>query len=110
MPDPYSTAGEPNLWRALLPGMALWALALYLPLSLPLQRFEESLAAGPLAPQAQQLVLVLGSLVLALAVGVVVNLVLCWSLGPSWSTSLGLMAVLSGLFWSLASRRDEERG
>jgi hypothetical protein len=109
MPDPFSTAGEPNLWRALLPGMALWALALYLPLSLPLQRFEESLAAGPLAPQAQQLVLVLGSLLLALAVGVAVNIALCWSLGPSWSASLGLMAVLSGLFWSLASRRDDER-
>jgi hypothetical protein len=106
---PISTAADPGLWRALLPGMALWALALYLPLSLPLQRFEESLAAGPLAPQAQQLLLVLGSLALALAVGVTVNIVLCWSLGPSWSASLGLMAVLSGLFWGLASRRDDDR-
>ncbi len=102
----YAEAG-PGIWPSLLPGIALWALALYLPLSLPLQRFEESLASGPLAPQAQQIVLVLGSLALALAVGVVVNIVLCWSLGPSWAASLGLMAVLAGLFWSLASRRDE---
>jgi hypothetical protein len=110
MSDPLSSAGDPTLWRALLPGIALWALALYLPLSLPLQRFEQSLAAGPLAPQAQQLVLVLGSLALALAVGVAVNIVLCWSLGPSWAASLGLMAVLSGLFWGLASRRDDDLG
>jgi protein-S-isoprenylcysteine O-methyltransferase Ste14 len=99
----------PGIWRSLLPGITLWALALYLPLSLPLQRFEESLAAGPLAPQAQQFLLVVGSLALALAVGVAVNIVLSWSLGPSWAASLGLMAVLSGLFWSLASRRDAER-
>ena len=49
----------------------------------------------------------LASLALALAVGVVIEILLCWALGPSWSASLGLMAVLSGLFWSVASRQDK---
>ena len=47
------------LWSSLLPGIALWALALYLPLSGPITRFEESLAAGPLDAGSQQLLLVL---------------------------------------------------
>jgi hypothetical protein len=37
---------------------------------------------------------------------VVTELLLCWTLGPGWASSLGLMAVLSGLFWAVASRRD----
>ena len=49
------------------------------------------------------------SLALALAVGVVVELLLCWALGPGWSSSLGLMAVLSGLFWSVASRQSKDK-
>ena len=93
-------------WSPLLPGIALWALALYLPLSLPIGRFEETLAAGPLDTGTQQLLLVLSSLALALGVGVVTELLLCWTLGPGWASSLGLMAVLSGLFWAVASRRD----
>ena len=95
------------VWSSLLPGIALWALALYLPLSGPIARFEESLAEGPLDAGSQQLLLVLTSLALALAVGVVIEILLCWALGPSWSASLGLMAVLSGLFWSVASRQDK---
>jgi hypothetical protein len=94
-------------WTSLLPGIALWALALYLPLSGPIARFEESLAQGPLHPRSQQLLLVLTSLALALAVGVVIEILLCWALGPGWSSSLGLMAVLSGLFWSVASSQDK---
>ncbi len=95
------------LWSSLLPGIALWALALYLPLSGPISRFEESLAQGPLSAGSQQLLLVLASLALALAVGVVIEIVLCWALGPGWSSSLGLMAVLAGLFWTVASRQDK---
>ena len=91
-------------WIPLLPGIALWALALYLPLSLPIGTFEETLQAGPLDATSREVVLVLSSLALALAVGVVVELVLCWALGPGWSSSLGLMAVLAGLSWSLADR------
>jgi len=92
-------------WRPLFPGMALWALALYLPLSRPLSRLEESMAAGgQLDLHARELLLVLSSQALALAVGVVVEILLCWALGPGWASSLGLMAVLAGLFLSLADR------
>jgi protein-S-isoprenylcysteine O-methyltransferase Ste14 len=94
--------------RPLLPGIALWALALYLPLSVPLGRLEQSLARGPLEEGAQQLVLVAGSLLLALAVGLIVELVLGWALGPSWAASLGLIAVLGSLFLALASARNDD--
>jgi len=95
-------------WGALAPGIALWALALYLPLSGPLGRLEESLAAGDLPPVLQQLVLVLSSLLLAIATGVVSVLALSWALGPGWAGSLGLLAALAAGFWSLASRRDQD--
>ena len=97
----------PNSWTLLLPGTALWALAFYLPLSGPLSRLEEALAAGSLAEDTQQLVLVGSSLLLALAVGAIANLALGWALGPGWGTSLGLMAALYGLFWGLASGRGD---
>jgi uncharacterized membrane protein len=94
-------------WTALLPGTALWALALYVPLSGPLGRLEQALAAGSLSEEVQQLLLVVSSLLLALAVGAVVNLGLGWALGPGWGTSLGVMAALYGLFWGLAASREE---
>jgi hypothetical protein len=97
----------PNSWTLLLPGTALWALAFYLPLSGPLSRLEEALAAGPLAEDTQQLLLIGSSLLLALAVGALTNLALGWALGPGWGTSLGLMAALYGLFWGLAASRNE---
>jgi hypothetical protein len=97
----------PNSWTLLLPGTALWALAFYLPLSGPLSRLEEALAAGSLGEDTQQLVLVGSSLLLALAVGAIANLALGWALGPGWGTSLGLMAALYGLFWGLASGRGD---
>lgn len=95
-------------WTLLLPGTALWALALYLPLSIPLTRLEDALAAGPLGESTQQLLLVLSSLLLALAVGALANLGLGWALGPGWGTSLGLMAALYGLFWGLAASRNSD--
>ena len=91
-------------WSALLPGIALWALALYLPLSVPLSRLEETLAAGGMEPQLQQLLLVLASLALALAIGTLAELALGWALGPGWATSLGMIAAGWGLFTALASR------
>ena len=97
----------PESWTLLLPGSALWALALYLPLSVPLSRLEEALTAMELGEDSRQVLLVSASLLLALAVGVVVNLVLGWALGPGWGTSLGLMAALYGLFWGLASGRGD---
>jgi len=95
-------------WLELLPGITLWALALYLPLSLPLGRLEQGLQASPLDGVSQQVLLVLTSLGLALIAGVAMELLLCWALGPGWASSLGLMAVLAGVGWSLASRRDSE--
>lgn len=93
-------------WSVLLPGTALWALALYVPLSAPLARLERALAEGPLPDNQQQLVLVLSSVLLALGVGGLTNVGIGWALGPSWGTSLGLMAALAGLFWSLADRQS----
>jgi len=95
----------PESWTLLLPGSALWALALYIPLSVPLGRLEEALAAAELAEDLQQTLLIGASLLLALGVGVGVNLGLGWALGPGWGTSLGLMAALYGLFWGLAANR-----
>ena len=92
---------------SLLPGTALWALPLYLPLSLPLARLEEALTQGPLPEGLRQIVLLLSSVMLAFAVGGITQLGLSWVLSPSWAASLGLMAVLAGAFWTLASRRDE---
>ena len=93
-------------WTPLLPGTALWALALYLPLSVPLGRFEQALADFGLEEGLQQLALVVASLALALAVGAITNLLMAWILGPGWGTSLGLIAVLAGLVLSLGSRSD----
>lgn len=96
----------PDSWTLLLPGSALWALAFYLPLSGPLGRLEESMAGGTLSEEMQQSLLIIASLLLALGVGIVINLVLGWALGPGWGTSLGLMAALYGLFWGLAAGRE----
>ena len=106
-PGPLLLAGPD--WSALLPGIALWALALYLPLSLPLSRLEESLQASGMEPQLQQLLLVLASLALALAVGTLTCFGLGWALGPGWAGSLGMIAAGWGLFTALASRAREDK-
>lgn len=94
-------------WSSLLPGTALWALALYLPLSVPLGRLEAALAEAPWGEAAREAALLASSLLLALAVGGLTQIGLSWALSPGWATSLGLMGVLSGAFWTLASRRDD---
>ena len=66
----------PESWTLLLPGSALWALAFYLPLSVPLSRLEKALSEAQLADELQQTLLIAASLLLALGVGVVINLVL----------------------------------
>ena len=100
----WSGAIGPLADPAILRGGLFWALALYVPLSGPLQRLEESLTQGPLNGQSQQSALVISSLLLALAVGVVVQLILWWSLGPGWASSLALISIGWGLFISLARR------
>ena len=94
-------------WITLASGSALWALALYIPLSGPLGRLEAELSGTGLSESLQTSILVLSSLLLAAAIGLISQITMSWALGPSWGASLGLMAVLSGAFWSLASRRDE---
>lgn len=98
----------PDGWTLLLPGSALWALALYLPLSVPLARLEAALSTAGLSEESQQVLLITASLLLSLAVGVLVNLVLSWALGPGWGSSLGLVAALYGLFWGLAASRERD--
>ena len=91
-------------WPMLLPGIALWALALYWPLSLSLAPLEEGLANGPLQGASQQIVLVLGSLSLALVAGLAMELGLGWALGPSWASSMGFVTALWALFWVVTGR------
>jgi len=98
----------PDGWTLLLPGSALWALALYIPLSVPLARLEAALSTAGLSEESQQVLLITASLLLALAVGVLVNLMLSWALGPGWGSSLGLVAALYGLFWGLAASRERD--
>ena len=102
MPLPEALAA----WRSLLPGIAIWALALYVPLSLQLGRLEEGLASGPLAGGGSEVILVIGSLLLALVAGLTVDLLLGWTLGPGWASSLGVLAALWGPFLALASHKE----
>jgi len=97
---PFSLA----TWAPLLPGIACWALALYLPLSLRLAGLEERLATGALAGTAAEILLAVGSLVLALSAGLAAELLLGWCLGPGWATSLGVVTALWGLFFALVGR------
>ena len=80
---------EASVWR----GGLLWALALYVPLSAPLSRLETSLEESKLPESLRQPTLVISSLLLALAFGVVTQLGLSWVLGPDWASSLGVVAV-----------------
>ena len=81
------------IWR----GALFWALALYIPLSGPLGRLEASLGDSALSQNIAQAVLILSSLLLSLAVGLVMQLVMSWTLGPGWGSSLALI----GIGWSL---------
>ena len=57
---------DPAVWR----GGLLWALAMYVPLSAPLSRLESSLEESKLPESLRQPALVISSLLLALAFGV----------------------------------------
>ena len=73
----------------------------------PLATLERRLESGSLAPLQQQLLLTSLALVLALAAGTLLQLLLGWALGPGWAGSLALVVALWGLFWGLASRRED---
>ena len=63
----------------------------------PLARFEKSLDASPVPESGRQAMLIASSLLLALAVGLVTQLMFSWTLGPGWASSLALI----GIGWSL---------
>ena len=100
----YDDSVSPLLQGATLSGGLFWALALYLPLSGPLSRFEASLEGGPLNESWRQAALVISSLLLALAVGVLTQLILAWALGPGWASSLGVVVLGWSLLLTLTSR------
>ena len=93
------------LQSSTLSGGLFWAIALYLPLSAPLSRLEASLESGPLSAPWRQAALVISSLLLAMAIGVAVQLLLGWALGPGWASSLARITIGWSLFLSLA-RKD----
>ena len=90
------------MWR----GALLWAIALYVPLSGPLSAFAASLSDSPLPEKWRQITLVISSLLLALGVGVVTQLIASWALGPGWASSLGFIAIGWSLLIIAASRAE----
>ena len=90
---------EPAIWR----GALFWALALYIPLSGPLARLEKSLESSPVPESGRQGVLIASSLLLAMAVGLVAQLLMSWVLGPGWASSLALIGVGWSLLLALSS-------
>ena len=101
----YEVMGGPladaSVWR----GALLWAIALYVPLSTPLSTLESSLKESELPESVCQPVLVISSLLLALAVGLVIQLLLGWALGPGWASSLALITIGWSLFLTLAQKQ-----
>jgi len=91
--ESYEVINGPLADAAVWRGGLLWALALYVPLSAPLSRLESSLEESKLPESLRQPTLVISSLLLALAFGVVTQLGLSWVLGPGWASSLGVVAV-----------------
>ena len=97
---------SPVLDAAIWRGALLWAIALYIPLSAPLTRLEASLEASQIPLHWRQTALILSSLLLAVAVGVLAQLLTSWALGPGWASSLAAIAI----GWSLlliAVNRDD---
>ena len=93
---------DPGSWR----GAVLWAVALYIPLSGPLSRFEASLATSPLPEQGRQIALIMSSLVLAVAVGMVTQLIASWVIGPGWASSLAVITIGWSLHLVFATQDD----
>ena len=97
-----SPLSDGGVWR----GALLWAIALYIPLSAPLAAFETSLADSPLPQLWRQIVLVTSSLLLALVVGLITQLVASWALGPGWASSLAAIAIGWSLLLVAVNRQD----
>ena len=105
--ESYEVISGPLADAAVWRGGLLWALALYVPLSAPLSRLESSLEASKLPESLRQPTLVISSLLLALAVGVITQLILAWALGPGWASSLALITIGWSLFLVVARGQGE---
>ena len=70
---------EASLWR----GALLWAIALYIPLSGALARFESSDEEDQPTQNWRQIILIIGSLLLSLTVGLVTQLAASWVNSPT---------------------------
>ena len=105
--ESYDVISSPLADAAVWRGGLLWALALYVPLSAPLSQLESSLEESKLPESLRQPTLVISSLLLALAFGVVTQLGLSWVLGPGWASSLGVVAVCWSALLVLASGGED---
>ena len=103
----FNTFSSPVLNAAVWRGALLWAIAIYIPLSAPLTRLEASLDASRIPPLWRQTALIISSLLLAMAVGLLAQLLASWALGPGWASSMALIAIGWSLFLIAADREGE---
>ena len=96
---------EASIWR----GALLWAIALYIPLSGALTRFESDDAEGQPTQNWRQLILIIGSLLLSLTVGLLAQLAASWALGPGWASSLAVITIGWSLFLIAADREANRK-
>ena len=102
----YDLIGGPLADGALWRGALFWALALYIPLSGPLGRLEDSLGNSSIKDQWRQLILVTSSLLVALVTGLITQFALTWTLGPGWGSSLAIIGIGWSLLLGLSNQRD----
>ena len=100
----YEVISGPLADAAVWRGALLWALALYVPLSAPLGRLEASLEISSIPETWRQGVLILSSLLFALAMGLITQLGCSWTLGPGWASSLGVVVLGWSLLLTLTNR------
>ena len=91
---------EASIWR----GALLWAIALYIPLSGALARFETSDQEDQPTQNWRQIILIISSLLLSRMVGLVAQLAASWALGPGWASSLAVITIGWSLFLIAADR------
>ncbi len=100
----YEVISGPLADAAVWRGALLWSLALYVPLSAPLSRLEDSLEASSIPETWRQGVLITSSLLLALSMGLITQMGCSWALGPGWATSLGVVVLGWSLLLTLTNR------
>ena len=96
---------EASLWR----GALLWAIALYIPLSGALARFESGDEEDQPIQNWRQIALIICSLMLSLVVGLAAQLAASWALGPGWASSLAVITIGWSLFLIAADREANRK-